>query len=69
MFLLGAKNSCVEEAIYFIKNAQSRGVIVDNCHTTSASPSFLAEKQRLAFEMILRHSVQYESHEPLLMIV
>jgi hypothetical protein len=62
-------NDVAEEAIYFIRNAKSRGVIVENHHPIYVSPSSLEEKQRVAFDIILQHSNQYPSLEPLLMIV
>jgi ATP-dependent DNA helicase PIF1 len=62
-------NEVGEEAISFIRNAQSRGHIIQNVHPTNASPSSLAEKQRVAFDIILQHSIQYPSPEPLLMII
>ena len=62
-------NEVGEEAISFIRNAQSRGHIIQNVHPTNASPSSLAEKQRVSFDIILQHSIQYPSPEPLLMII
>jgi hypothetical protein len=38
-------NDVAEEAIYFIRSAKSRGVIVENHHPNYVSPSSLAEKQ------------------------
>ena len=59
----------VEEAINFIRNGLSRGDIVDLSNRTFASLDSLAEKQRLAFEIVLRHFAEYEIHEALLMII
>jgi ATP-dependent DNA helicase PIF1 len=62
-------NDVAEEAIHFIKIAKSRGDIVENSLSTIPSPTSLSEKQRQAFEIILRHSVEYEHREPLHMII
>jgi DNA replication protein DnaC len=62
-------NDVTEEAIYFIKIAKSRGDIVENSLSTIPSPTSLSEKQRQAFEIILRHSVEYKHREPLHMII
>ena len=59
----------VEEAINFIRNAKSRGGIVDLSNRTFASSDSLLEKQWLAFEIFLRHFTEYEIHEALPMIV
>jgi hypothetical protein len=62
-------NDVSREDIYFIINAQSRGHIVENIHPTYASPYSLEVKQRVAFDIILQHSIQYPCLEPLLMII
>ena len=49
-----------KEAINFIRNAISRGDVGDLSNRTFVSPDSLAEKQRLAFEIVLRHSAEYE---------
>ena len=59
----------VEEAIHFIRNAKSMGDIVDLSNKTFSSPDSLSEKQRLPFEIVLRHFVEYEIREALHMIV
>ena len=38
-------NDVAKEAIYFLRNAQSRGHIVENIHHSSVYPSSLADKQ------------------------
>jgi len=58
-----------EEAINFIRNAISRGDVGDLSNRTFVSPDSLAEKQRLAFEIVLRHSAEYGIREALLMII
>ena len=62
-------NDVAKEAIHFIKIAKSRGDIIENSLSTIPEPTSLSEKQRLAFEIILRHSVEYEHREPLHMII
>lgn len=58
-----------EEAINFIRNVKSAGDIVELSNRTFASPNSLSEKRRLALEIILRHFVEYEIDEALLMII
>ena len=58
-----------EEAINFIRNEKSRGDIVEISNRTFASPDSLLEKEQLAFEIFLRHFVEYEIREALLMII